>query len=272
MQVAVLQMCSTPNVAENLACAQALLAQAADQGAELALLPEYFCGMGLRDADKLAWCEDFGHGPIQDALAEWASRYQLWIAGGTLPLRSPDPQRVLNTALLWNPQGQCSARYDKIHLFRFATARERYDEAACITPGTTPVVAPMTDRSGQRWHLALSVCYDLRFPELYRQHAQNGADILLVPSAFTATTGAAHWEVLLRARAIENQSFVLAAAQGGEHPNGRRTWGHSMAVDPWGSILAQRSEPGAGLVLAQLLPEQLAQVREQLPALQHRVL
>ena len=197
MQTAIVQMCSSPDVAANLASAHALLTQAAAQGAELAVLPEYFCGMGRHEHDKLAWAEDFGSGPIQEALARWAQELGLWIVAGTLPLRSPAPQRVFNTSLVFNPQGQCCARYDKIHLFRFGNEREQYDEAAAITPGTRPVVAEVTDRSGHRWRVGLSVCYDLRFPELYRHHAQAGADIMVVPSAFTRTTGQAHWEVLL---------------------------------------------------------------------------
>ena len=272
MQVAVVQMCSSPDVQANLHAAQTLVAQAAAQGAQLVLLPEYFCGMGHGDRDKLAWCEDFGQGQIQDALAQWARQHQLWLIAGTIPLRAPQPEHVFNTSLVFSPEGMCAARYDKIHLFRFSTGSERYDESAVIQPGSTPVLADITDRSGQRWRVGLSVCYDLRFPELDRQHARAGADILVVPSAFTFTTGQAHWEVLLRARAIENQSFVLAAAQGGKHDNGRRTWGHSMAISPWGEVLQQRTDPTPGVVLAELDRNLLTQVRSQLPALEHRVL
>lgn len=272
MQTATLQMCSSPDVASNLATAHALLTEAAAHGAELAVLPEYFCGMGHHDRDKLAWAEDLGHGPIQEALARWAEQLGLWIIAGTVPLRSPAPERVFNTSLVFSPQGQCSARYDKIHLFRFGRAGEHYDEAAVITPGTTPVLANITDRSGHTWRVGLSVCYDLRFPELYRHHAQAGADIVVVPSAFTFTTGQAHWEVLLRARAIENQCFVLAAAQGGQHDNGRRTWGHSMAINAWGEVLGLHAQPGAGVVLAALDPAHLRRVRQQLPALEHRTI
>ena len=272
MQVAVVQMVSTPDVAENLRTAQACIAHAAAQGAELVVLPEYFCGMGLRDTDKLAWSEPFGDGPIQAAMQQWAQQHGVWLAAGTLPLRTTDPCKVHNSLLLLNPQGQVTARYDKIHLFRFATPHEHYDESQVIQPGSTPVVAPLTDRSGHTWKLGLSVCYDLRFPELYRQHAQLGADILLVPSAFTHTTGMAHWDTLLRARAIENQCWVLAAAQGGLHPNGRTTWGHSMAIDPWGTVLAQQTATGAGTTLAVLDLALLQQVRQRLPALKHRCL
>ena len=271
MKVAALQMVSTPDVGHNLALARTLLLQARDAGAELAALPEYFCAMGLRDTDKLGYMEDFGQGPIQEFLARSAQELGLWIVGGTLPLTADDAQHVRNTTLVFAPDGQCMARYDKIHLFRYDNGRERYDEAQVIAAGQAPVHVDITDRSGARWRLGLSICYDLRFPELYRAHAQQGCDLLLVPSAFTHTTGQAHWEVLLRARAIENQAYVLAPAQGGRHPNGRHTWGHSMLVDPWGQVLAVRDQD-PGVVLAELERERLAQVRAQLPALQHRTL
>ena len=163
------------------------------------------------------------------------------------------------------------ARYDKVHLFRFATDRERYDESQVVQSGDRPVTVRITDRSGQTWTLGLSVCYDLRFPELYRAQAAEGAELLLVPSAFTHTTGRAHWELLLRARAVENLAYVLAPAQGGQHENGRRTWGHSMLIDPWGQVLAQQAE-GAGVVLGDLDAGHLRHVRSQLPALAHRVM
>ena len=271
MKVAALQMVSTPDVAENLRVAAQLLQQARDAGAELAALPEYFCAMGLRDTDKLGYMEAFGQGPIQDFLARSARELGLWIVGGTLPLVADDPQHVRNSTLVFAPDGACAARYDKIHLFRYDNGRERYDEAHVIAAGQTPVHADITDRSGACWRLGLSICYDLRFPELYRAHAQQGCDLLLVPSAFTHTTGQTHWEVLLRARAIENQAYVLAPAQGGQHPNGRHTWGHSLLVDPWGQVLDVRDQ-GPGLVLGQLERTRLAQVRAQLPALQHRIL
>ncbi len=271
MKVAALQMVSTPDVHSNLEQALALLREAQGQGAELAALPEYFCGMGLRDTDKLACREAFGQGPIQDFLARAARELQLWIVGGTLPLVADDDQHVLNSCLLFSPQGECVARYDKIHLFHYDNGRERYVEGAVVQAGTTPVVGDVTARDGQRWRLGLSVCYDLRFPELYRSLSRQGADLLMVPAAFTHTTGMAHWEVLLRARAIENQAYVLAPAQGGRHENGRRTWGQSLLADPWGQLLAQRAE-GAGVVLAELSRQRLDSVRRQLPALEHRVL
>lgn len=272
MKAAVVQMVSSPDVADNLVTARQLVMQAADAGAELVVLPEYFCGMGLRDTDKLAWCETLGNGPIQQALSDWAATQGIWLAAGTLPLQASTPDQVRNASLLFGPQGQLAAHYDKIHLFRFSTPHEHYDESTVIEAGSTPVVANITDRSGQSWKLGLSVCYDLRFPELYRQHAALGADILLAPSAFTHTTGQAHWEVLLRARAIENQCWMLAAAQGGRHVNGRLTWGHSMVIDPWGGIVAECHEAGPGTALAVLDLTVLRQVRSRLPALEHRVL
>ena len=266
MKIAALQMVSEPDVRANLDQAMALLRQAREQGAELAALPEYFCAMGLRDTDKLAYRESFGQGPIQDFLGRAARELQLWIVGGTLPLVADDDAHVLNSSLVFSPQGECVARYDKIHLFRYDNGREHYDEATVLVAGNTPTVFECRDHGGQAWRVGQSVCYDLRFGELYRMLA---ADILLVPSAFTFTTGRAHWEVLLRARAIENQAFVIASAQGGTHENGRRTWGHSMVIDPWGEVMALQAE-GPGVVLADLDIEHLRSVRQQLPALQHR--
>lgn len=272
MKVAVLQMVSTPNVTHNLLTAQQLIAQASADGAELLVLPEYFCGMGYQDTDKLQWAETLGHGPIQAAMAACAQRHGVWLVAGTIPTRSEFSAKVHNTCMLFNPHGECAAHYEKIHLFRFQTETENYDEAAVIAPGNEPVVAQVVDRSGRNWKLGLSVCYDLRFPELYRVHASQGADILLAPAAFTFTTGQAHWELLLRARAVENQCWMLAAAQGGNHVNGRRTWGHSMVVDPWGQILAQQELPGTGVTCAVLDTAFLQQVRQRLPALEHRCL
>lgn len=271
MKVAALQMVSGLEVEANLASAHALLHAAAEAGAELAVLPEYFCLLGRRDADKLAIQEPEGRGPIQQWLAERARECGLWIVGGTLPLSTDDPLRVRNSSRVYAPDGRCVASYDKIHLFRFDNGREQYDEARVLRAGHTPVLFELSARSGHTWRIGLSVCYDLRFAELYRGYAAQGAELLLVPSAFTHTTGQAHWEVLLRARAIENLAYVLAPAQGGEHASGRRTWGHSLLVDPWGQVLAQRAE-GAGLVLGELDPQRQAELRRQLPALQHRVL
>ena len=269
MKIAALQTVSGISVDANLAVAGRLLREAAAAGAELAVLPEYFCVMGRRDTDKLAVREPFGSGPVQSFLADAASALGLWIVGGTLPLQAGDDQHVRNASLAFSPQGECLARYDKIHLFRFDDGREQYDESRVIEAGSVPQAFTLPSRDGHAWRVGLTVCYDLRFPELYRALQ---ADLLLVPSAFTYVTGRAHWEVLLRARATENLAFVAAPAQGGTHENGRRTWGHSMVVDPWGMVLGQRTEEGAGLVLAELDAQRIADVRRQLPALAHRVL
>jgi nitrilase len=276
MKVAAIQMVSGTSAERNLRAARVLLAEAAQAGAELAVLPEYFCLMGQRDSDKLALQEPLGRGPLQDWLAASAREFGLWLVGGTLPLAqegaaAQDRSRCRNTSLAFAPSGERVAVYDKIHLFRFNDGSRAYDEAATLVSGQRPVLFELPSRDGHRWRVGMSVCYDLRFPELYRAYAAQGADLLLVPSAFTHVTGQVHWEVLLRARAIENLSAVIAAAQGGTHENGRRTWGQSMVVDPWGQILAERAE-GEGVVLADLDPAALAQRRQQLPALSHRVL
>lgn len=271
MKVAAIQMVSTGQVEENLAAANLLLQDAARQGAELAVLPEYFCLIGQHDSDKLAIREAFGKGPIQQFLADTARSLGLWIVGGTLPLETGAPDRVFNSSLAFNPSGECVARYDKIHLFRFDNGRERYDESRVLERGHTPSQFALPSKDGHVWQVGMSVCYDLRFAELYRGYAQTGCDLILVPSAFTHTTGQAHWEVLLRARAIENLAFVGAAAQGGTHPNGRQTWGQSLLIDPWGQVLAQRDQL-AGVVCAELDITALRSRRMQLPALEHRVL
>ncbi len=266
MKVAAIQMVSGVSLDANLDEALRLLRQAAACGAELAVLPEYFCFMGRKDEDKLQIAEAPGQGRVQGFLADAARELGLWVVGGTLPMATDDPQHAANASLTFDPQGRQQSRYDKIHLFRYDNGRERYDEAAVLRAGDTPTGFDCTAADGQVWRVGQSVCYDLRFAELYRLLV---ADILLVPAAFTFTTGQAHWEVLLRARAIENQAYVIASAQGGSHENGRRTWGHSMVIDPWGEVLALRST-GPGVVLADLDMQRLRAVREQLPALQHR--
>lgn len=268
LQVAAIQMVSGASLQANLEAAHGLLREAAQGGAQLAVLPEYFCLMGMKDTDKLAARETFGQGRVQQFLAQAARELGLWIAGGTLPMATDDPARVRNTHLVYSPAGECVARYDKIHLFKFDNGREHFDESRAIQGGSQPQAFELTARDGRRWRVGLSVCYDLRFPELYRALA---ADVLLVPSAFTHVTGQAHWELLLRARAVENLAYVVAPAQGGVHENGRHTWGHSMVVDPWGVVLGQRSQE-PGVVAATLDAGRLAQVRLQLPALAHRVL
>ncbi len=268
MQVAALQMVSGTRVQANLEVARQLLEQAAAQGAELAVLPEYFCLMGWKDSDKLAVQETPGQGVIQDFLAQSARELKLWIVAGTVPLRASDSQHVRNSALVYAPTGECVARYDKIHLFMFDNGQEHYDESRVIERGALPVTFELPSIDGHSYRVGLSICYDLRFPELYRAMK---ADLLLVPSAFTYTTGQAHWETLLRARAIENLAYVVAAAQGGVHENQRRTWGQSLIADPWGEILAQHAQ-GEAVVMAELRAERLNAVRVQLPALKHGVL
>jgi nitrilase len=267
MKIAAIQMVSGTHLQDNLKLARQLLAQAAAQGAELAVLPEYFCLMGLQDADKLSIQEEMGAGLIQDFLSQAARDLGLWIAGGTLPITTLQAERVRNSTLVFDPTGHCRARYDKIHLFRFDNGLESYDESRVLEAGTQAVTFDLPSIDGNTYKIGLSICYDLRFPELYRQL---GADVLLVPSAFTYTTGQAHWEILLRARAIENLAYVVASAQGGVHQNQRQTWGHSMVIDPWGHILAQHAE-GAAIVLAEVQKENIQSARARLPALSHTV-
>ena len=266
MKIAALQMVSTPDVNRNLGTAAGLIAQAAAAGAQLVALPEYFCLMGQRDDDKLAIAEADGDGPIQRFLAGAAKQHGVWLVGGTLPIRAATPGKVRNACCVWGPDGQRVARYDKIHLFAFNNGREAYDEGRVLEAGDTPVAF---DAGGLR--VGLSVCYDLRFPELYRRLMQPACDVLVVPAAFTHTTGQAHWELLLRARAVENQCVVLASAQGGLHENGRRTFGHSMVIDPWGTVLACQDE-GEGMAIAEVDLARRDAVRTQLPALAHRKL
>lgn len=264
VRVAAVQMVSTPRVEENLATAGRLIAEAAGQGARLVGLPEYFPIMGLRDRDKVAVREVDGEGPIQSFLAETARKHKIWLVGGSMPLVASVPEKVLNSSLVFDPQGQRVARYDKIHLFGFEKAGERYNESASIEPGTQPVsfMTPLA-------HVGVSICYDMRFPELYRRLGV--LDLMVIPAAFTETTGRAHWEILLRARAIENQCYVLAVAQGGMHENRRETHGNSMLIDPWGVVLA-RMDKGEGVVIGDLDHARLAEVRTSLPALSHRVM
>jgi len=264
MKIAALQMVSATDVSRNLDVAATLIDEAARDGAKLVALPEYFCHLGRRDTDKLAIAEADGNGPIQQLLADCARRAGVWVVGGTLPMRTANAERVRNSCCVYAPDGRRVARYDKIHLFAYDNGRERYDEGRVLEAGDTPVAF---DALGLR--IGLSVCYDVRFPELYRRLCAPPCDLICVPSSFTYTTGSAHWELLLRARAVENQAYVIAPAQGGTHENDRRTWGHSMIVDPWGEVLAVRGE-GAGVVIADIDPARIAAVRMQLPALTHR--
>ena len=256
VRVAAIQMVSGPEVAANLAAAARLIAEAARAGAKLAALPENFYLIGRHEGDKVAVREADGKGPVQDFLASAAKENRIWIIGGTAPISSEDDKRVRGACLVYDDTGRRVARYDKMHLFRFQNETERYDEARTLQAGTAPVA--LQSPFGR---LALSVCYDVRFPELYRGLGE--FDVMFVPSAFTVPTGAAHWETLLRARAIENKAYVVAAAQGGTHAGGRRTWGHTMIVDPWGEILASRAE-GEGVVLGEIDHERIKDVRRRL--------
>ncbi|MGZ3239484.1 MAG: carbon-nitrogen hydrolase family protein [Burkholderiaceae bacterium] len=263
-RIAAVQMVSTPDVKQNIATAQRLIAEAGQQGAQLVLLPESWPIMGMHETDKVDHAEQLDVGPIQTFMSDSARINKIWLIGGTLPLVAPEANKVLNTVMVYSPTGDRVAHYDKIHLFSFTKGDESYDEARTIVHGDT--VKTFDAPFGK---VGLSVCYDLRFPELYR--AMGECALIVVPAAFTYTTGKAHWEILLKARAIENQCYVLASAQGGIHQNGRRTWGHSMLIDPWGAIIAELAE-GEGLVIGDIDPHHLQRVRENLPALKHRKL
>ena len=261
-RVAALQMVSTPEVMSNLESADRLIAAAAAAGARLVALPENFYLIGRHEGDKVKVREPEGEGPIQSFLAAAARRHRVWIVGGTAPISCSDPGRIRSACLVFDDSGRRVARYDKMHLFRFEAGDERYDESRTLEAGESAVA--LQSPFGR---LALSVCYDVRFPELYRELGD--FDAMFVPSAFTVPTGAAHWETLLRARAIENQAYVIAPAQGGLHASGRRTYGHTMIVDPWGQVLAVRPE-GEGVVLAEMDTERVQEVRASLPAIANR--
>ena len=252
-RIAALQMVSGPELAPNLEAAGRLIAAAAAAGAHLAALPENFYCIGRTERDKVALREPDGKGPIQEFLVEVSRKYRLWVVAGTVPIETSSPEKIRSACLVYDDQGRRVARYDKMHLFRFERGEERYDEARTLEPGTGGVA--LASPFGR---LALSVCYDVRFPELYR--ALGNFDIMFVPSAFTVPTGAAHWETLLRSRAIENQAYVVAPAQGGLHPGGRRTYGHTMIVDPWGEVLGVRPE-GEGVLLAEIDLERVQEIR-----------
>ena len=263
-RIAAVQMASGPNVEGNLDEAARLITIAAAQGAKLVALPENFAIMGMTDEDKLKVREKPGDGPIQAFLAATAKRHEIWLAGGSIPLEASVPNKVRNSCLVYDDRGTLVARYDKIHLFGFEMGAESYREERTIEPGRDVVTV---DSPAGR--LGLSICYDLRFPELYR--AMKEVDVILVPSAFTETTGKAHWETLVRARAIENLAYVLAPAQGGYHVNGRETHGDSMIVDPWGGVL-DRLPRGSGVVTAGVSLAHLRRLRQSLPSLAHRTL
>ncbi len=264
--VAALQMASGPNVNANLLEAERLIAKAAEAGAKLIVLPENFAHMGQQETDKLLIRETQGTGPIQDFLARQAARHQIWLVGGTIPLQAHDEHRVRASCLLYDDHGHLVARYDKIHLFdvHVIDSEEQYNESSAIEPGDTVTVVETPFG-----HLGLAICYDLRFPELFRAMLDQGMEILSLPSAFTAVTGKAHWETMLRTRAIENLCYVIAPAQGGYHASGRETHGDSMIIDPWGRIM-DRLPRGSGIVLADLENQRLNDIRRQFPSIQHR--
>lgn len=266
MRVACLQLNSQDNVASNLATVARLLKAAAGQGAALAVLPEMFPFMHPEQEHKEYFANQVAQQSILPFLTDQARCHQLTIVGGSLLLAGED-QQLRNCCPVFSPDGNLVASYDKIHLFDSDLADRKYRESEQVTAGTTPQIVAVGD-----WRIGLSICYDLRFPELYRYYARKGATLLTVPSAFAVPTGTAHWEILLRARAIENQAYVLAPAQIGTHPGGRKTYGHSMIIDPWGIILAraQNDSMAGELIMADLSRARLDEVRQQLPALQHR--
>ena len=263
-RVAAIQMASGPSVAANLSEAERLIGMAADQGAKLVVLPEFFAIMGKKESDKVAVRETEGKGPIQKFLSAMAKKHKIWLVGGSVPLEASVLSKVRNSCLVYDDKGKLAARYDKIHLFGMDLGNERFREDKTIEPGDQVVVVETPFG-----RVGLSICYDLRFPELYR--AMGDVDIIVIPSAFTETTGKAHWETLVRARAIENLAYVVASAQGGYHLSGRETHGNSMIVDPWGVIL-DRLPRGSGVVIANINPAYQASLRKSLPALTHRTL
>ena len=265
-RVAAIQMISGPDWQQNLRQAGQLIASAAAQGAALVVLPENFAHMGMAETDKLALAEQPGHGPLQTFLREQARQHGVWLVGGTIPMAGTTPSRVRAACLVYDAQGHEVARYDKIHLFdvSLTATNESYRESATIEPGDRLVV--LDTPFG---HMGIAVCYDVRFPEMFRAMGRSALDLIVIPSAFTATTGQAHWEVLLRARAVENLCYLIAADQGGRHPNGRETFGESMIVDPWGKLL-DHLEQGVGLVMADIDPTLLKSLRRNFPALEHR--
>jgi nitrilase len=264
IKIAAIQMASGPYVSANLSEAERLIEVAANQGAKLVVLPEYFAIMGLKEIDKVAVREQEGKGPIQSFLSKMAKKHGVWLIGGSVPLVSNFPNKVRNSCLVYNDQGIQVARYDKIHLFGLDLGNEHYHEENTIESGDA--IKVVDTPFGK---IGLSICYDLRFPELYR--AMGEVNIIVVPAAFTDTTGKAHWETLIRARAIENLSYVIAPAQGGYHLSGRETHGNSMIVDPWGVIL-DRLPRGSGVVIAAMNPQYQTSLRKSLPALKHRTI
>jgi len=264
--VVAIQMASGPNVNANLLEAERLIANAANEGAKLVVLPENFALMGHKETDKVDIGEQQGEGSLQDFLSQQAKKHGIWLVGGTIPMVSEDETRIRAACLLYNDSGEQVARYDKIHMFDVSLpdSEERYIESETIEPGNETLVVDTPFGK-----LGLAICYDLRFPEMFRELLDKGMEILVIPSAFTEVTGRAHWEPLLRARAIENQCYVIAAAQGGYHANGRETHGNSMIIDPWGIILNRLSK-ASGVVKAEIDMERISNIRKTFPAVEHR--
>jgi nitrilase len=263
---AAIQMASGSNIQGNLTETKRLIDLAVEAGASLIVLPENFAHMGMKESDKLEIAEIAGEGPIQRFLADQARRHGIWIIGGTIPVLTDKNTHVTATCLVFNNDGQQVARYDKLHLFdvKLQDSDENYSESETISAGT---VAVWFDSPFGR--IGLAICYDVRFPELFRELVKHNVEIFAIPSAFTATTGQAHWETLIRARAIENLCYVVAADQGGYHVNGRETYGDSMIVDPWGNIM-DRLQHGSGFVIADIDRERLSSIRQNFPSLKHR--
>ena len=264
--VACVQMASGPNIGANLLEAERLIEEAVSLQAQLVVLPENFALMGKTEQDKVAEREQDGQGPMQEFLAEQSARHGIWLVGGTIPMVAHDDNKVRAACLVFDDKGRQVARYDKIHLFdvELVDSGDQYNESETIESGDKVVVI---DTPFGR--MGLSVCYDLRFPELFRQQLAAGMEIVVLPSAFTAITGRAHWEVLVRARAIENLCYVIAPDQGGYHLNGRETHGHSMIVDPWGTVLNSLSR-GPGVVCADIELGRLNNARRNFPSIEHR--
>lgn len=268
MRIAACQMVSCTDIQTNLKTARSLIDSAAQSGAELVVLPEYFALMPKNEQELLDMAEDFGNGPVQEAMSEAAKESQIWLVAGSIPLKASDKEHFIDSCIVYNPNGEITARYDKIHLFQFERGEERYHEGRITQAGTQPKTVEIETWEG-RWKVGLSVCFDLRFPELFRK--LDTPDIITLPAAFTTFTGHAHWDTLLRARAIENQCYVLASAQGGVHESGRQTWGHSILIDPWGVTVAELTQ-GEGVLLAEVYENRIKQAREILPALKSRIL
>ena len=258
LSVAVIQTCSSTSPDDNIACVENLIANATEQGAEWVVLPEYWAIMGQNETDKVEIAEDFGNGRLQSVMANWAKRFNIVLFGGTIPLKSTEKGKIFNSLLTFSPTGECVYRYDKVHLFGFSGVGEKYSEADTIAYGE---FLPKFQYNNIK--IAQGICFDLRFPEFFRR--QGVFDILILPAAFTYTTGKAHWTTLLKARAIENQCFVVAAGQGGQHESGRRTFGHSTIIDPWGEVLAELGEE-IGISCVSLDLQKIKTVRRHLPS------